>query len=236
LFGVDTHRYRLGPRLSPANVESIEKQCGIALPDDYAAFIREIGNGGAGPGYGLQRFGFVDSVNQIPTAQARGPHRVVRKTRHCTLSRQDLFDGAGKKIDPFDVSFFDSVKNLAPDGLTGPEAPRLPFPLSEPLRNAERDQKWATLNPATGTLMLADYGCGITAHVVVTGPFRGHIWIYDPNASWFVPFNEAATLHYVGATEVDDADVSATFTFGFWYEHWIDHALREVSREYDDAT
>jgi len=235
-FGVDTHRYRVGPQLSPTEVESIEKEYGVALPDDYAAFLVEVGNGGAGPGYGLQRFGFVHSVSRLPAVQPGGPHRVVQKTRNATLSRQDLFDASGRKVDPFEVGFNASIKALAPDGAIGPKAPSLPFPLSEPLRNAERDAKWAALDPATGTLMLADYGCGMNAYLVLNGGFRGQIWVYDPNASWFVPFAETATLHYVGATEVNDCDVRATFTFGSWYEHWLDHAIPEASREYESAT
>src|SRR4051812_21518270 len=87
LFGVHTHRYRLGPPMPAEDVNSIETDYGIALPDDYAAFLAEVGNGGAGPGYGLQRFGFVHSLGEIPTAEARGPHRAVQKTRHCTISR-----------------------------------------------------------------------------------------------------------------------------------------------------
>jgi hypothetical protein len=236
LFGVDTHRYRLGSRLSPADVHSIENAYGVTLSEEYASFVVDLGNGGAGPGYGLQRNGFVDSIAEIPTAEPRGPHRVVQKTRNCTLSRQDLFDGAGKKVDPFKISLFESMKNLAFDGPAGPTIPRRPFPLAEPLRNGERDPRWETLDPAIGTLMLADYGCGMTAHVVLNGPFRGHIWLYDPNASWFVPFNETATLHYVDASEVNAADAETTFTFASWYEHWIDHALDQAVREAESAT
>ena len=123
-FGVDTHRYRLGSRVSPADVQSIENAYGVALPQEYASFVVDVGNGGAGPGYGLQRIGFVHSVTEIPTAEPRGPHRVVQQTRHCTLSRQDLFDGAGRKVDPFDISLFESIRNLAPDGPVGPTVPR----------------------------------------------------------------------------------------------------------------
>jgi hypothetical protein len=232
-FGVDTHRYRLGPRLSPTDAKSIGDRYGVTLPEDYAVFVTEVGNGGAGPGYGLQRLGFVESVTQITTAEARGPQRVVQKTRNGTLSRQDLFDASGKKVDPFDISFFESIKELAPDGEAGPVAPGRSFPLDEPLRNGEGDNKWAALNPSTGTLMLADYGCGMSAHLVLNGPFRGQIWLYDPNAGWFVPFSETATLHYVETSKVNATDAKTIFTFSSWYEHWIDHALSAVSREYE---
>jgi hypothetical protein len=138
-FGVHIHRYRLGPALPVSELQSIETDLGIALPNDYGAFLRELGNGGAGPGYGLQRFGFVPTVAAIPTAVPRGPHRTVQQTRNGTLSRQDLFDRSGKKVDPFDVSLFESIKALAPDGSNGPEAPRRPFSLTKPYHAGDED-------------------------------------------------------------------------------------------------
>lgn len=237
LFGVETHRYRLGSRLSAADIKSAEREYGVDLPSDYASFLSQVGNGGAGPGYGLQRFGFVRSISQIPTAMAKGPHRVVKKTRHCTMSRQDLFDVAGNKVDPFTISLFDSIKALAADGPAGPDAPRRPFSLAEPLRNADKDPRWEALNPTLGTLMLADYGCGMIAYLVLNGPFRGSIWLFDPNPASFVPFGEMAMLHCFNEnTEVSDVDPSTLVTFAVWYEHWIDHALDDVGREYEEST
>jgi hypothetical protein len=83
--------------------------------------------------------------------------------------------------------------------------------------------------------MLAGYGCGMTAYVILNGPFCGHVWLYDPNARWFVPFSKTAMLHYFDSSEVNVADAGATFTFASWYEHWIDHALEQAGREYEGA-
>lgn len=52
-FGVEGHRFRLGPRLSEENLSSFEAQHGVALPSDYRRFLSVVGDGGAGPGYGL---------------------------------------------------------------------------------------------------------------------------------------------------------------------------------------
>jgi hypothetical protein len=35
----------------------------LSLPEDYAVFLQEAGNGGAGPGYGLERFGYVAELS-----------------------------------------------------------------------------------------------------------------------------------------------------------------------------
>ena len=53
VFGASTHWYELHPRLSERQLCAIERQYDITLPEEYRLFLREIGNGGAGPAYGI---------------------------------------------------------------------------------------------------------------------------------------------------------------------------------------
>jgi hypothetical protein len=53
IFGSESHRYRLGPPLPERRVAEFECEMGIELPADYRSFVTTVGNGGAGPGYGL---------------------------------------------------------------------------------------------------------------------------------------------------------------------------------------
>jgi hypothetical protein len=53
VFGSDLHEYRLNPCLSEAEIQQFELESHITLPIDYRSFLLEVGNGGAGPGYGL---------------------------------------------------------------------------------------------------------------------------------------------------------------------------------------
>lgn len=53
VFGSESHRYKLNPCISIAQIQTIESHFQIQLPEDYRDFLLEIGNGGAGPGYGL---------------------------------------------------------------------------------------------------------------------------------------------------------------------------------------
>lgn len=48
-FGADTHHYQLNAALARANVAAFERAHSVDLPDDYVAFLTELGNGGAGP-------------------------------------------------------------------------------------------------------------------------------------------------------------------------------------------
>lgn len=54
VFGSEQHRYRLGPTLSEAELAAFESGNGIRLPEDYRQFLSAVGNGGAGPFYGLE--------------------------------------------------------------------------------------------------------------------------------------------------------------------------------------
>ncbi|MCL1471808.1 SMI1/KNR4 family protein [Argonema antarcticum] len=54
-FGSETHKYQLNPCLTEAEIQAFEVKNKIALPDDYRNFLLEVGNGGAGPGYGLRK-------------------------------------------------------------------------------------------------------------------------------------------------------------------------------------
>jgi hypothetical protein len=53
LFGADHHRYEFNPPLEQEALSSFEERNGISLPRDYRDFVLKLGNGGAGPYYGI---------------------------------------------------------------------------------------------------------------------------------------------------------------------------------------
>lgn len=53
LFCARAHRYQLGPVLKEDQLSGLEQEFGATLPDGYRTFLLHIGNGGAGPYYGL---------------------------------------------------------------------------------------------------------------------------------------------------------------------------------------
>jgi len=55
-FGASKHRYRLNSPIRASFVRSVEKRYGFTLPEDYFCFITEVGDGGAGPDYGIDSF------------------------------------------------------------------------------------------------------------------------------------------------------------------------------------
>jgi hypothetical protein len=234
-FGTTVHRFRLLPPLSRAKLRSACQAYSIELPEDYVEFLLNLGNGGAGPGYGLERFGCVASKSLIPTAEPKGDIVKIHVKGGREVSRSELFDAKGQEVEWLDVSFFDTMAGLAGDGEYGPEAPSRPFLLDRPLDD-EEDSIWETLSPADGVWTLAGYGCGIVANLVLNGPFRGQVWVFDPNASSYEPFAEQTYLHDENCPVVRDRDDDIVFTFGEWYEHWLDYAVLGVQADSEAAT
>lgn len=56
VFGAKEHQYILNKILTEHEIKNIEKQYNITLPKEYRFFLKEIGDGGAGPYYGLHSF------------------------------------------------------------------------------------------------------------------------------------------------------------------------------------
>jgi hypothetical protein len=53
VFDSTRHRYDLNPPLGEAELRAFEERHDLTLPPDYRYFLREIGNGGLGPYYGI---------------------------------------------------------------------------------------------------------------------------------------------------------------------------------------
>src|SRR5262249_36917226 len=60
-FGARAHGYAFNSPLSEGEIAEVETQYRIVLPADYRSFLRDVGNGGAGPGYGVCKLGEADT-------------------------------------------------------------------------------------------------------------------------------------------------------------------------------
>ncbi len=54
VFGASRHQYKLNSILSEEDIQNFEDRFSITLPEEYRKFLLCIGNGGAGPYYGLE--------------------------------------------------------------------------------------------------------------------------------------------------------------------------------------
>jgi hypothetical protein len=55
IFGASSHKYLLNPPISQEVLNAYEAKNNIVLPIEYKQFLTEIGNGGAGPYYGIYK-------------------------------------------------------------------------------------------------------------------------------------------------------------------------------------
>jgi len=62
IFGANGHHFLLNSPLPETDVAAFEQRHNIQLPADYRSFLTSIGNGGAGPFYGVFPLGLVDGL------------------------------------------------------------------------------------------------------------------------------------------------------------------------------
>jgi hypothetical protein len=68
IFGASAHKWKLGAPVAQHKVKAFEERFAIVLPYEYRTFLLEVGNGGAGPYYGLFPLGvFSDIKGHDPT-------------------------------------------------------------------------------------------------------------------------------------------------------------------------
>src|SRR5437016_12068011 len=60
ILGAEGHRFALNEPLAEETVRTFERQHHVQLPAEYRHFIRDIGNGGAGPVDGVFPLGTMD--------------------------------------------------------------------------------------------------------------------------------------------------------------------------------
>ncbi|MGD8814589.1 MAG: hypothetical protein PVI78_08960 [Anaerolineales bacterium] len=161
VFGAAFHDYHLNPPLDEAAFGWIETKYSILLPDDYRTFILEVGNGGAGPFYGLFKLGEHDSGDGF-----------------CSWSDGYLL---GDPSAPFP---YNDRWNLS-------EAFWSEAPYNQQWGNQDEEDRaceawderlyelyWAP-SIMNGAIPICHRGCALRQWMIVTGPERGNIWNDD---------------------------------------------------------
>jgi hypothetical protein len=155
-FGSKVHDYIVNPPLPEDAVAQFEAGHRIALPADYRAFVTGVGNGGAGPAYGLFELGKMDG-----------------QVRHTRWRENDGF--VGTLAEPF--------PHAGPwNDLTGQPIEEDFGPLDYSVENdydraAEAFERryWDPAN-VNGAIPICHLGCAKRQWLVVTGPEAGHVW------------------------------------------------------------
>lgn len=214
--GADTHWYRFGPRIPLPWLSWLEAKYQVELPGQYRQFLLEAGNGGAGPHYGLQRFGYLDSPRQAPVSCGTGVIIYTEYAVDFRRGQEKRYLPDGTPTDGFETSFYEGMRML---GGGNPILAR-PFPFTDrrysndkvfdalkgyPVGTPE-EPRWAV----PGALYLTEYGCGATQMLVLNGRWAGSVWMQD--------------LANDGGYQVEAE------TFEEWYDAWLDRSLHFCTR------
>lgn len=155
VFGSGSHDYKLNPPLPASVIEAFEGRHGVSLPEDYRHFITEVGDGGAGPYYGLLPFGKDDDDRD--------------------------WEGGGLVGDPGRPFPHTTAWNL-PDSFWAGEPDWPPdTPIEEQDRMMDtwdRELEAHYWNPAImdGAIPICHKGCALRQWLVIHGERRGSIW------------------------------------------------------------
>lgn len=160
VFGSELHGFRTHPRLSEADVGQFEVEHEIFLPREYREYLMRVGNGGAGPAYGLFKLGQMD-----------------RNDKHGCWKSGDGFIGTLSSPFPHTEAWNDRTGEPEFDESRADD---------EDWEDAyhQRLSEWEEVhywNPAlvNGAIPICHLGCALRQWLVVSGPKAGYIWNDD---------------------------------------------------------
>lgn len=79
LMGSDSHRYQFAPVAALSSVRDFENRHNIRLPAAYVEFLTQVGNGGAGPDFGLYSLEELEFYNYYVHSGRTVPYSSVRE-------------------------------------------------------------------------------------------------------------------------------------------------------------
>lgn len=112
-FGSDSHQFRLNKPLSEQELVQFESKHGITLPADFRCFLQTVGNGGAGPYYGIYPLASCEFIDEM---KGDIPSDIL--ARPCPLHLRMSRDEDWQSQFPDCVSPFQGVISLGTQGCT----------------------------------------------------------------------------------------------------------------------
>lgn len=124
VFGAGKHQYRLGPVLALEEIRRVETQRQMKFPEEYVFYLTQVGDGGAGPYYGLYPFEKVLAQVQNPYLGQIFEHTVTTGTtgeqwREYMRRCDELTESAEKDIQhEYDCKLYSNMIPIGTQGCT----------------------------------------------------------------------------------------------------------------------
>ncbi len=161
VHGSAAHLFELNPPISHGEMAAFESKHRVVLPEDYRHFITAIGNGGAGPSYGLFRFGEQDDGHGVCSWD--------KAALVGDFSAEYRFEGAWNLPE----SFWAKRPDLGPD-VSEEEEDRLTEAWDK-----ELDEHYWNPEMMNGAIPICHRGCALRQWLVIHGKQRGSVWNDD---------------------------------------------------------
>jgi SMI1 / KNR4 family (SUKH-1) len=150
IFGSEKHKYILNPTVPTDTIKQFEAKHEVTLPSEYVAFLTTLGNGGAGPFYGLEPFenAIFDDLDFKRQDGLLNPSKPFLHTDawnmefEPTVSEDENDKEYDRQYEEFTDLYFDSEQT-------------------------------------NGVIAICNYGCGIILNLVVNGQEYGNVWTDD---------------------------------------------------------
>jgi hypothetical protein len=153
VFGANAHGYEVHEPLTEHEVEMFERKHRVTLPEDYRSFLIHVGNGGAGPAYGIFRLGEMDDDFDY-------------------TQWEENDDFVGVLSEPFPhTKAWNDLKGEPDYDLQDEDE------LDRQLEAFEK--KYYDTKHVNGAIPICHIGCALRRWLVITGPERGRIWCDD---------------------------------------------------------
>jgi len=111
VFGSETHKYELNKPKTEEELQKFENENGITLPNGYREFIKKVGNGGAGPYYGLEP---MENGREVDLDYKNGENLIdlskpFPHTEHWNVKFEEFTDDNYDEIDKLmDKTYYDN--------------------------------------------------------------------------------------------------------------------------------
>lgn len=150
VFGSEAHGFTLNPALSEEAVCGFEEKYGIQLPADYRQFLIEVGNGGAGPYYGLFKLGEMDDSFDYTTWEENDGFIGDLSEPFPHIERWNDLEGE-PNLDDQDEEEYDRQLE-------------------------EFDERYWCSSNLNGAIPICHLGCASRQWLVITGAEKGNVW------------------------------------------------------------
>jgi hypothetical protein len=148
VFGASTHRFALNPLLTDAELSKFEAEHRVSLPADYQQFLTRVGNGGAGPDYGLFKLGEMDGDR----GDKPWPSYFVGN-----LSAPFPHEGAWNDISKYPITE-ENTENF------------------DAQMDSFEEEYWSPRH-VNGAIPICHHGCALRSWLVVSGTEAGNVWL-----------------------------------------------------------